>query len=224
METPTAPGDNQHPGTSASSASKKQEGSSRFFPLYKTTIATFTSLSLRIRVIAICVALLLAILAAIGIIQYQSGVQKQYTQNFILALYGIKSGMSMSSKVCEGEYNVSKEEPSATPLSGEIDAEATADLATVKAEVDSLMAKLGPPPAKYGQSALILRKLYALYGTVNVKINSSPDFLSRCKGDIAAANVEFSREIEHLKTQMPGALTEEFRNAGKKYDLRFMAL
>ncbi|MDD2732321.1 MAG: hypothetical protein PHF56_00145 [Desulfuromonadaceae bacterium] len=225
METPAASGEKQQPGTSGSSASIKQGRSSRFFPLYKTTIDNFTALSLRIRVIAVCVLLLCAILAAIGIIQYQNSVQKQYTQNFILALYGIKSGMSMTGMICAGEYSAWKEGvPSETPVSGEIDSQATADLATVKAEVDALMAKTENPPSEYRQSALTLRKLYALYGTMNAEILSSPDFLSRCKADVAAAHEDFSREIENLKTQMPGALTEAFKKAGQKYDLRFMEL
>lgn len=224
METPVTPGNGQQQRASVSPASMKKERSIRHY-LYSTAIDNFTALSLRMRVIAISAALLLAMLVSIGFSQYQRSVQKQYTQNFILALYGIKSGISMTSKVCKGEYNGSKGAvPSDPPASGKIDAQTKADLQTVKTEVDTLMARLETPPAKYGQSLLILRKLYALYGAMHVNITSSPVFLSRCTGDIAAANVEFSRELEHLKAEMPGALTEEFKKAGTKYDLRFMAL
>jgi hypothetical protein len=41
---------------------------------------------------------------------------------------------------------------------------------------------------------------------------------------MVAAKKGFSREIMNLKGEMPAPLADEFRKAGKKYDLRFLGL
>lgn len=181
--------------------------------------------SLRGRVIILCVMFLLLISLVAGIVQYRNHLQKHYTQNYVLALYVIKSGMNLGEMVCNGTYNDWRGvEPSTAPEVGGIGPQALDDLESVKVEINRIMGELGTPSVEYSKAAQILQKLYALYEKTNSMVIDSPGSLSRHKAEIGAAREEFSREIENLKANLPSPLAEELRKAGKKYDLRFMAL
>lgn len=181
--------------------------------------------SLRSRVISLCVIFLLLISLVAGIMQYRSNAQKHYSQNYVLALYVMKSGMNLGEKVCNGTFNDWRGvEPSTVPNDGGIGPQARADLESVNVEVNRIMGELGSPTAEYSQAAQILQKLYALYEKTNSMVIDSPDSLSRHRAEIDAARKEFSREIDNLKANLPSPLAEELRKAGKKYDLRFMVL
>lgn len=184
-------------------------------------IARLSKMSLRARATALGVIFLLLISLITGIVQYRNNMQKHYSKNFVMALYVMKSGMDMGEKVCNGTSGV---ESSATPDLSGIDPETLADMKYVNAETNKIMGELGSPPGEYLQAAQILQKLYALYEKTNYMVISSPDSLSRHEAEIVAAREEFSREIKNLKTNLPAPLAEELKKAGKKYDLRFMAL
>lgn len=190
-----------------------------------TLLVKFGTVSLRARAIVLSVSFLLLISLAAGIVHYQNHMRRQYSQNFVLALYVIKSGMNLGEMICNGTFNAWRGvESSAVPETDGIDPQALADLESVKAEINTIMREMGTPSAEYRQAAQILRKLYGLYEKSNSMIINSPDSLSRQMAEIAAAREEFSREIEILKANLPVPLAEELKRAGQKYDLSFMAL
>lgn len=193
-------------------------------PLH-TTLARLSRASLRARMIAVGVMFLLLILLVVAMVQNQRDVRREYAHNYIQALYVIKSGMNLGEMVCNGTFNAWRGvESSAAPEAGKLGPQAAADLASVKAEIDKIMGKLGAPSAEYSKAARILQKLYAIYEKMNSMIINPPGSLSRHETEIVAAREEFSREIEDLKANLPAPLAEELKKAGKKYDLRFMAL
>jgi len=214
------------PSNAAVSPGTEKQGTSHGYlaPLQAAFVRLGTA-SMRVRVLAICVMVLLPVSLAVGISHYRSNLQKHYSQRFVLALYGIKSGINLSGMVCEGTYKHWKEgvplQPSA---SGKVDSQAIADLVAVKTEVDGIMGKMGAPPATYDQSARTLLRLYAIYDELNSKIINSPDSLSRQQTGIVKARNDFAREIGELKVNWPAPLAEEFKIASQKYDLQFMAL
>ncbi|HEX2767874.1 MAG TPA: hypothetical protein VHN12_01205 [Geobacteraceae bacterium] len=182
-------------------------------------------MSQRVRVIALSLLLVSIVSLVAGIAQYRSHLKRHYLQNYVLALYGIKSGMEMTGRICEGKYKVWREGvSSASPASGAIDPRTLADLKSVKVEIDSIMVKVGDPPKEYNQAAGRLQDMYSIYDKINALIIKSPDSLSRHTPEIVAAGKSFSLEIENLKANMPVPLADEFRKAGQKYDLRFLGL
>lgn len=190
-------------------------------PLRKWLIKT----SSKVRATAIGLMFLLLISLVVGIVQYRSYMKKHYTQKYVVALYGINSGMSLAGKVCDGKYKAWKEgAPSESPTSNEVDYEAIKDLVTVKTEIDGVLKKMGTPPVEYNQAAQILQKLYAIYEKMSSLIINSPDSLSQHKTEIVTAREEFSREIENLKAKLPAALVEEIKITSNKFDLRFMTI
>ncbi|HIJ94832.1 MAG TPA: hypothetical protein HPP94_03655 [Desulfuromonadales bacterium] len=217
MESPLSQKRKKSPG------SRNNHRKKRSFAFSGNVTSRLSALPLRYRVLAVAGALIAALLVAFALVQYQRSVRKQYTQNFILALYGIKSGISLTTLVCEGDYNAWKGGDSAVSSTGnQTDLQAIADLQTVKIEVDGLVAKIGTAPAEYALSRQILSTMYANYGEISTKLIASTEALSNCKPEAAATNEKFMRDIESLKAKMPASLTKEFKKAGLKYDLRFM--
>jgi hypothetical protein len=171
--------------------------------------------------------MLFVFLAALvaGLAQYRSHLQSQYLQDYVLALYGINSGMEMGRRVCEGKYKAWKGGiPVDATGSGSIDPRTLADLNQVKTEVDGIMGKVGNPSKEYEQAARRLQNLYSIYDRINTQIINAPDTLSLQDMEIVAAREGFSREIKNLKAEMPAPLTDAFRKAGQKYDLSFLGL
>lgn len=225
MKPDAVPRINQQPNGAVSSGTAKQGNSDGLLAPLQASLGRISKASLRSRTITLCVIVLLLISLVAGIVQYRSHVQKHYSQNYVLALYVMKSGMNLGEMVCNGTFNDWRGvEPSTVPKSAGIGPQALADLESVNVETDRIMGELGSPSAEYSQAAQILQKLYALYEKANSMIINSPGSLSRHKAEIDAAREEFSREIENLKAILPLPLAEELRKAGKKYDLGFMAL
>jgi hypothetical protein len=182
-------------------------------------------MSPRFRVIALALLFVSIVSLVAGITRYRSHSQSQFFRNYVLALYGLNSGMEMTGRVSEGKYRAWKEGvTSFVPESSGIDSDTLADLKSVKTEIDVVMEKLDSPPAGCDRAALILRRLYSIYDKSYALIVRSPDSPSLCKRDIAAAREEFSREISDLKVNLPVPLALELRKAGQKYNLRFMGL
>ena len=210
-------------GTNSTDTAKHGICDRLFAPLH-AVFSQIGKASLRIKAVTICVMILLSVSLVLGISHYRSDLQKQYSQRFVVALYGIKSGITMSGMVCEGKYKTWKE---GTPLnsssSSEIDSQTIADLVAVKTEVDGIMGKLGAASAKNDQSLRTLLRIYAIYDKLNSMIINSPDSLSLHKTEIATAGDDFAREIKVLKANLPASLAEEFKIFSKKYDLQFMA-
>lgn len=193
--------------------------------LLHTLLAKFATVSLRTRTMALGVSFLLLISLAAGIVNYQNHMQRQYSQNFVLALYVIKSGMNLGEMICNGTFNAWRGVESSTAAdAGEIDPQAVADLESVNAEINRVLGTLGTPPAEYRHAAQILQKLYTLYEKTNSMVINSPGSVPRNMAAISAAREEFSREIGNLKASMPAPLAKELKRSGQKYDLRFITL
>lgn len=186
---------------------------------------SFSKASLRARVVVLCMTFLLLVSLVAGIMQHRSHLRKQYAQNYVRALYTIKSGMNLGEMICNGTFNAWRGvEPSTVPRTGTINPQALADLKSVKTEIDKIMKKLDKPSAEYSLAARTLQKLYALYEKTNSMVINSPDSLSLNRKEYLTARKEFSLEIENLKSNLPLPLVEELKIAGQKYDLRFMAI
>ena len=187
--------------------------------LAKRILTWFHSVSLRTRMILIGVLFLVLLILVAGVVRQRMHVRSQYARNFVLALYGIRSGMNLGEMICDGTYNAWRGIES---TSNEMDPQALADLEAVKTDTRKNIEEMGKPPAEYDQAARILRKLYINYEKTNTMIMNSPNNPSRLKPEIVASGEEFSREIKLLKANMPAQLVEEVGKSSQKYDLIFL--
>jgi hypothetical protein len=165
------------------------------------------------------VAVLLLASLVVGTVQYRNSKRKQYVHNYVLALYGIKSGMNLGEKVCDGTYNAWRGVESA---SSTMHHQALADLELVKAENARIMKMVSSPPKEYNQVARILYKLHENYEKTNSMLINSQDNPSRLKPVFVATEKEFSQGILDLKASMPAPLLEEIKKANQKYKMKFM--
>lgn len=180
--------------------------------------------SLRNRMIATALTLMFLISVGVGTAKYRSHSHNQYTHNYVLALYGINSGMTLIDKVSKGTYKTWKDGSTLNDTRAvEIDSQTIADLTAVKIEIDSIIKKTGSPPTEYNQAAQILQNLYATYNKTNSLILNSPDSLSMHGMEIVNFQKDFFQEVESLKANMPLSLMDEFKKNSHKYDLRFIA-
>jgi hypothetical protein len=178
----------------------------------------------RFKVIALSFLFVALVSLLAGITQYRSHLQSRYLQSYVLALYGIKSGMDLTVRVCDGKYLEWKEGVSSTSATDGIDTRALADLAAVKTEIGAVMGSLGTPPVEYEQSARTLERLYSVYDNINSLVIKFHGSLSGHKSEIDTSREAFSREVGNLKANLPASLAAEIKKEGRKYDLRFMGL
>lgn len=222
-ETPS--GDQLHSGETVATGGGKQGAFHRFNALIRASLVRFSTASLRTRMIVLCVPVLLLTSLAIWTVQHRNYLKDHYSQRYVVALYGINSGMNLTGMVCEGRYKAWKEGvPAEASPAITVDFQTLADLEGVKAYVDETMGEMGAAPEEYEQADRILRQLYAIYAKMNSMIINSPGSLSQRKIELGAAREEYSRGIEDLKENLPAPLVEELKKAGQKYDLRFMAV
>jgi hypothetical protein len=186
--------------------------------------AIFGKMPQRVRITTIFVSCVLLVSLLAGITQYRSYLQSRYLQSYVLALYGIKSGMDMTARVCDGKYLEWKEGVSSASATEGIDTRALADLAAVKTEIGAVMGSMGTPPVECEQSARTLERLYSVYDNINSLVIKFHGSLSGHKSEIDASREAFSREVGNLKANLPASLAAEIKKEGRKYDLRFMGL
>lgn len=182
-------------------------------------LARLAQTSMRARTMAACVVVLLLVALAAGVVYHRNSERRRYAHNYVLALSLITSGMNLGKKVCDGTYNDWRGMES---TSGGINPQAQADLESVTIEINKVMEKMTSPPAEFDNAARTLQRLNALYGKTASVITASGDSLPLHTAEIDAAQDEFSRKIQTLKTNMPAQLAEEIRKSGKKYDLKSM--
>lgn len=182
-------------------------------------------LSARIKTIIAGVALLILICAVAGTVWYRNAQRREYTRNYVQILYGIRSGMNIAGLVCGGNYRTWKDgTPPDAPLPAGLDPEARNDLDVIKREIDGIMVKMASPPAEFDQVARTLRTLYIRYDGINALLLSSGEPPPSCRAGVAAAQENFSLELENIRTGRLSSLREELGRASQRYDFRFTSL
>jgi len=176
----------------------------------------------RLRFLLGSLAVLLTLLV-VGVVQYHHGrAQRGYLKNYVLALYGIKSGFDRGSAIGHAyvtEWRRSEDLGIPPPKT---DTVGLADLGTVQGEVDLLMEQLGDPPSQLRRAAACLGRLYAVYRRQNSLARSPQGSPSGYDQALKATQADFFRTLEELKSALPVTLRHEVRKSGTKYNLRFL--
>ncbi|PNU21443.1 hypothetical protein C2E25_02505 [Geothermobacter hydrogeniphilus] len=144
--------------------------------------------------------------------------QKAYARNFVIALYGIKSGVDLNLKAAAARTAAwRKQEGSMAVLAPPPAEKERQRLAKVKGAIDTALEALGETPEPAVAARQTLDQLYSaylkLYSLNQENPSSLEDFLdrqNRLKG-------KFFKTAETLKSQMPDNIMEELRDAIPKY-------
>jgi len=164
------------------------------------------------------VALVAVLAAAIGFFALKSKGEQQFARNYVLALYGVKSGADRSL----GNFEKVSSEWKAMADSGQvyilrIAPKEKADLDAVKAEVDKVMQQLGEAPEKFSNAQDRLSRLYQVYTRLYALNQSPPDNLPAFTETTTKLAGEFNRATQELKTGLPEELLEEIRQVAPRY-------
>ena len=174
----------------------------------------------RFRIITACLVLLSIVAFLSGASHNRKNTERQYLTNYVLAIYGIKSGMELCGRSCDGIIDEWKKgKGSDIP---EISREEKENMAIVKGEIDQVMRKLEPPPEKYAPLSTKLQSMYGNYLKLNDLANAPLWRLASFESKVEEARDNFSGEIADLKSNMPDQLVEELKRSGTKYNLSFI--
>jgi len=167
------------------------------------------------------VVLLLVLVGGIGQYYLQQQAKKQYSRNFIVALYGLKSATDL----CLGNSaKISSDwKASGQAIAPRLSTEQLTRLETVKVAIDEALEKLTETPEEFAASRQQLTKLYQVYLQLKSLNESSPDSLEELSANVAKLDKDFIAAAKQLKNGFPDMLLDELTaSVGKYRNLRFM--
>lgn len=167
--------------------------------------------------------LLLVLAGGVGKFYLAQKAEQQYAKDFIVALYGIKSGTDMcleSIDAISTEWQKSAESFNVAPRPTEKD---LGRFATVKTRISEAMDKLNESPEKFVEARENLARLHKVYGEIYALSTSAPGSLGALTESKQKLETEFFKKADVLMTSMPEPLQGELRISVAKYrNLKFM--
>uniref|UniRef100_C6E2X7 Uncharacterized protein n=1 Tax=Geobacter sp. (strain M21) TaxID=443144 RepID=C6E2X7_GEOSM len=149
--------------------------------------------------------------------------EQQYLTNYVIALYGIRSGLELSGRTCSDiAADWRKDLDAGREVSNEISRKESEDLATVKREIDLVMSKVKPAPEKFGGIGAKLQEMYDIYLEVHTLANMPFGTPKSIMSTVDGSKTGFRLKVQELKQSMPAQLSEEVRKSAVKYDLSFL--
>jgi hypothetical protein len=168
----------------------------------------------------------LAVVTALGlgaVIQnIKQNSERSFLTNYVLALYGIKSGFDRGSAISNNLVEDWQHQTTISNSTPEPDIEELIDLEKVRGEVVKLMQKMNKPPKPLKGAYKRLERLNAVYEQQNRLASKPRGSLDDYRRALQATQKGFVRTLEELKAALPPPLREEIKKASNKYNLRFM--
>lgn len=175
--------------------------------------------------IYVAAAVLLVVLA-VGLGKYylvDQGQQK-FSKDFVVALYGIKSGTDLSLKKCAAitsEWQ-GKSGPGRA-IAPRLSQKELDDLGKVRDEIDKTLKALENPPEEFITANEKLTRLYQIYEQLYDLSTGPPASLTGFSTSAQKLEADFLKAAHDLKASLPEPLENELRTAVAKYrNLRFL--
>ena len=165
------------------------------------------------------IALLILVLVVTAAVTYQV-IQKQhkYSEDFFLALYGIKTGSTMCLQSCSMISTAWKKNlDSGRNDKPSISIEEQMKLQKIKAKIDTVMQRLDKPPSKFVTSKEKLSKLYDVFAKLYSASTSPPGSLPIFTDSVSRLESDFNLAAKDFKATLPVKLTEDFNNAKARH-------
>lgn len=167
--------------------------------------------------------LLLVLAGGLTKVYLEHKASQQYSKDFIVALYGIKSGTDMSMGHLAGlsaEWQKAAESSSLAPRPKQADLD---KVAAVKVRIGEAMGKLNEAPEKFAEARNNLIRLHGVYEKIVALNIAAPGSLESLNGSTQKLEAEFFKVAEELRKTMPDDLQEELKVSVVKFrNLSFM--
>ena len=172
--------------------------------------------SLVIRVVLLAAAIALIVAGKFGYEAYKSG--QAYADNYIKALYCIKSGVDMNLKTC----SAAKAEWEAANASGlkfsprfsNKDEDTSVKL---RGNIDKYLHNINSPPKKFLQTNGNLLEVHKIYLASEALVQAEPGSLKGLTNSIEDINKKMAVASQNLKSTLPDSLKNELASAKLKY-------
>ncbi|MDD2732592.1 MAG: hypothetical protein PHF56_01520 [Desulfuromonadaceae bacterium] len=158
-------------------------------------------------------------LCAGGVFAYKTYTAGQmYAENYIKALYCIKTGVDSNLKKCVSnkvEWETASASGRSFLPSSNLNEETKA--AKLRTEIDKNLQLLHAPPKKYSQADTKLKEIYKIYLEAESLTQARPASLGELSRSIDTLDKKMSQASQELKSNLFGSLKQELEKAKLKY-------
>jgi hypothetical protein len=180
--------------------------------------SSVTPLSRKFLVRAVSLVAIVALAAGGAYVYNQKKTERLYAANYVLALYGIKTGVNLSLSQCARMSADWKAKTDAGQrFAPRLTAEEESRSGRVKNELDPLMLKLDKPPQKFSKASEAITKLYGVQTRLNSLTATPPGSLGGFTDSVSRLDGDFKAAAQELKAGLPKELSEELEKAKTKY-------
>jgi len=184
---------------------------------------TDTEVRTNFKPLAFAAMAVMVVVLIVGIAKFYSHAQarQQYSKDFIVALFGIKSGADFCLK---NSREVSTTwESTGQAVAPRISQKKLDHLNDVKQQIDLAMDKLAETPEEFSASRDKLARLYQVYLKTKALNESPPASFTVLADDIQKLENDFTATARSLRDVMPEALHAELKESVARYrNLKFL--
>jgi len=161
-------------------------------------------------------AALLLLVVVGGLFWYQSYAgNKEFARNYIVALYGVTSGVQMNVKLA-GERTQAWQETGSV-MAPRIPSNERQRLQKLDSAVGEAFKKLPADQSRYAVERQKLEKLYDIYRRAYELNLSKPGSVTALTGKLAQLETDFSGAATEMKGRWPALLERELKDSLPKY-------
>lgn len=205
----------QQKGGPAFSLNRKSRPSVRAVPAPKATgrKANITRLTY-----AVLAGLVLVLVGGLGKLYLDSNTHQAYAKNFVVALYGVKSGTDLSLDLIDslaGEWQKNLGAGGIAPRASQKDLD---KLGKVKQRISQAMTGLEDCPEKFVTARQKLVRLHGIYEQIYALNVSKANSLDELNASEARLKTAFFKAADDLKRVMPEELSTELKSSVARYN------
>jgi predicted Zn finger-like uncharacterized protein len=164
------------------------------------------------------VAIVALLAVGLGIFYMKMKAEQRYAQDYMRALYTIKTGTDLSLKTCariSSDWKAKMDDGQS--FFPRITTEEESRLNKVKEVTDRYMQKLNKPPSKFVINNQKLADLYGAYAKAHAMAVAPSGSLQKFTESAAKSESDFNTALAALKGNMPPALSKELQIAKTRY-------
>lgn len=162
--------------------------------------------------LAAVLAAIITFSAAGGYYWYQDRLATKYSENYVRALFAIKSSRDFEIKA---GYRVAA--AMKTGAAAALTAEEQKSAAAGMSDVDILMKRIGKAPAKFTPSNAALTKLYESYANLHSTVTAPAGTSDIYLASVKKTDDNFKKSSGELKAGLPEKISTQLAESTKKY-------
>jgi hypothetical protein len=167
--------------------------------------------------------LILALVGGMSKVYLDYKANQEYARNFIVALYGVKSGTDLSLGLIDNLSTTWQQNLKAGGIAPRPNQKDLDKLNQVKKRISQAMATLNESPEKFAEARQKLIRLHGIYMEINALNFSRPDSLEDYTVAVDNLKTRFFKVADELRNSMPEELSEELKVSVARYsNLNFM--